>query len=293
MISLQDCQTVLALLEDRHFARAARRLGVTQPALTARLQRIEGLVGARLFDRNRGGVRPTPAGLGFADGARATLDAADRTVTAAQNAADGLGETLLIGMTQVTGYRVMEEILRNFREQQPKARVLLRESTTARLEAQLESGEVDVALLHPPIHGAGLSERLLLRGELVELNLSGSPTSNVIHYPRAEAPVLMGQLGRSNDKAGRRSAAEADTMLGVLLLSKSGYGSCTVDSDYASKVLGKKAIAKAKPISQLDIGVAWRQLDRRKVVLQFIEVAKRTCADLPVPLLHSFPDKIS
>ncbi len=55
MLALQDYRAVVALLEERHFGRAARRLGVTQPALTARLRRIEDGLGARLFERGRAG----------------------------------------------------------------------------------------------------------------------------------------------------------------------------------------------------------------------------------------------
>ena len=80
MLTIVDCETVLALHEERHFSRAARRLGVTQPALTSRLQRIEHMLETRLFERNRRGVQTTPAGIALVEGARKTLDASQQGV---------------------------------------------------------------------------------------------------------------------------------------------------------------------------------------------------------------------
>ncbi|HIC81626.1 MAG TPA: LysR family transcriptional regulator, partial [Kiloniellaceae bacterium] len=77
MAALQDYRCVIALLDARHFGRAAERLGVTQPALTARLRRLEAELQVRLFERGRSGVEPTAAGLVFAEGAQRVLDAAE------------------------------------------------------------------------------------------------------------------------------------------------------------------------------------------------------------------------
>lgn len=58
---------------------AASRLHVSQPALSRQLQQLERHVGVRLFERDRGRLIPTPAGLAF-------LEAADNVLTAAENA---------------------------------------------------------------------------------------------------------------------------------------------------------------------------------------------------------------
>ncbi|WP_375594575.1 LysR family transcriptional regulator [Algihabitans albus] len=60
MLSLTDYRSVIALYEERHFARAAQVLGVTQPALTSRLRRVEEQLNVRLFDRGRGESDPPP-----------------------------------------------------------------------------------------------------------------------------------------------------------------------------------------------------------------------------------------
>lgn len=62
---------VLAIERQRHFGRAAEELGISQPALSRGLQRLERRLGARLFDRSRQGVKPTPFGLRYLEHARA------------------------------------------------------------------------------------------------------------------------------------------------------------------------------------------------------------------------------
>jgi DNA-binding transcriptional LysR family regulator len=69
-IDLRQCRHVLALDQHRNFARAADALGLTQPALTRSLQVLEKSIGARLFDRNRARVEPTPVGERLIERAR-------------------------------------------------------------------------------------------------------------------------------------------------------------------------------------------------------------------------------
>lgn len=62
MIELKHLNHLVALAEERHFARAAGRVHLSQPAFSRSIQTIEHNLGMRLFDRENGDVRPTPAG---------------------------------------------------------------------------------------------------------------------------------------------------------------------------------------------------------------------------------------
>jgi DNA-binding transcriptional LysR family regulator len=75
-IDLRQYRHVLALEQHRNFARAAEALGLTQPALTRSLQVLEKSVGARLFDRDRTGVEPTPVGERLIERARLLVNQA-------------------------------------------------------------------------------------------------------------------------------------------------------------------------------------------------------------------------
>lgn len=62
MINLNQFNHLVALAEERHFARAAARMHLSQPAFSRSIQTVESKVGLRLFDRERGEVKLTPAG---------------------------------------------------------------------------------------------------------------------------------------------------------------------------------------------------------------------------------------
>ena len=75
-IDLRQLRHVLAIDRHRNFARAAESVSLTQPALTRSLQSLERDLGARLFDRDRSGVVPTPIGVRFIERARLLLNQA-------------------------------------------------------------------------------------------------------------------------------------------------------------------------------------------------------------------------
>lgn len=75
-VELRQLRHVLAIDRFRNFARAAEALALTQPALTRSLQSLERDLGARLFDRDRTRVEPTPIGARFIERARLLLNQA-------------------------------------------------------------------------------------------------------------------------------------------------------------------------------------------------------------------------
>lgn len=278
MTALQDYRCVVALLDERHFGRAAARLGITQPALTARLRRLEEELGFRLFDRGRGGVEPTEAGLVFGEGAQRVLDAAEEAAGAALDVHQGYGQTLRIGMTQIAAYQIVPRCLSAFRQANPRARLRLTEGTTAGLESMLEQRRIDAAFLHPPLHAADLSEKFLAQSTLGRFTAAASGgNKTLIRYPRSEAPVLMAALGRlqAADEEDDLSMAEADTALGVITLSEAGYGSFVATSDFPHPVVAAGGAA-AEPAKHgvMETSLAWRSLDRRPVMRALIEAAE-------------------
>lgn len=268
-LGLEDARAVLALAETRHFGRAAARLGVSQPALTARLRRLEEALGARLFDRGRGAVAPTAAGLALVEGARRLVDAAQDAWADARGEAAGAGRVLRLGLTQVAAHAVAVPTLRRYRAEAPLGRVRLFEGTTAALERMLEGREIDAALLHPPLHASGLSERPLLDvpGALVQLGPPGSPDA-LVRYPREEAPVVMGRLATSAEAP---PLGEADTILGALVLSEAGFGAAAVPDGFPHPALGG-GVGHALP-GRLATSVAWRALDRGEAVRRLVRAA--------------------
>jgi DNA-binding transcriptional LysR family regulator len=85
---------LVAVAEEQHFGRAARRLNLTQPPLTRQVQALEGALGVSLFDRSGRGVRLTTAGEVFLAHCRRVLALIDVAPVATRRAADGQTRTL-------------------------------------------------------------------------------------------------------------------------------------------------------------------------------------------------------
>lgn len=73
MLDLRRLAHLVALADERHFAKAAQRVHLSQPAFSRSIQALEAEWGQRLFDRGTGEVRPTPAGAFLIERARRLL----------------------------------------------------------------------------------------------------------------------------------------------------------------------------------------------------------------------------
>jgi DNA-binding transcriptional LysR family regulator len=108
----------LAVAEERHFGRAALRLGIAQPPLSQSIRRLEYALGVALFVRSTQTVRLTPAGEAFWPEARVAVAAADRAVELAR-AASEVGAAVRVGAVSLALFGSLPRLLRVAREPRP------------------------------------------------------------------------------------------------------------------------------------------------------------------------------
>jgi len=138
----------LALSEELHFGRAARRLNISQPPLSLNLRQLEESIGARLFHRNSKEVRLTAAGRAFVPAARALLDQAAEAGRHAREVDRGFEGRLRIGLVSSMLYRGLPELLREFQARHPQLRVVLRELNSQDQVMELMHGQLDAGFVH-------------------------------------------------------------------------------------------------------------------------------------------------
>ena len=194
----------LAVAEELHFGRAARRLNISQPPLSMQIRALEDELGALLFTRDRRNVALTEAGRVLLVEARNVLLQIDHARNAVQRAARGEVGRLAIGFITPVEYNVLPPLLGEFRRSYPGISLSLREVMTDQQLAELESGTLDVGLLTAPVDRPTLCchrvwrERMIVAIPAVHaLARSTAPISvrrlaseQFVMFPRSIAPAL-------------------------------------------------------------------------------------------------------
>jgi DNA-binding transcriptional LysR family regulator len=109
-IKIRDLELVVALHEERNLTQAAKRLGVTEPALSKRLRLIERRIRTTLFARGSNGSQATESGLAFLEQAHLSIQAFYRGIHDAQEAKYGEHHKLRIGISAFLAPRLIELI---------------------------------------------------------------------------------------------------------------------------------------------------------------------------------------
>lgn len=156
----------LAAARHEHLGRAAEELGMSQPALSRSILRLEDELGVQLFDRAGRGVRLNASGrllLRRVERAFAELEDARREIT---ELADRAGRTVSIGFLATLGERLIPELIRGFRASAPGVEFRLLQGPHPMLRQKLAEGEIDLCLVSPRIVDAGIEWRPLYEEEL-------------------------------------------------------------------------------------------------------------------------------
>jgi DNA-binding transcriptional LysR family regulator len=156
VLELRLVRSFVAVAEEEHFVRAARRLNITQPALSRQIQHLEREVGTALFTRVGRAARLTVAGQVFLEHARRLLATAEAAALAARRAGEGIVGQLVVGFVSPATYTVLPAAFRAFRERAPEVALELRQLSSGAQAEALRKREIDVGLLHPPVEGAPL-----------------------------------------------------------------------------------------------------------------------------------------
>jgi DNA-binding transcriptional LysR family regulator len=137
----------VAVAEERNITRAAERLHISQPALSAAVRQLEQQLGVDLLDRSGRVLGVTPAGTVLLEQGRALLASADRVFEAVR-ARDGAAVgRLRIGMTPTARYGLGPALLSAAAQRAPAVMLYPQEDTTGALLRDVRGGRLDLALL--------------------------------------------------------------------------------------------------------------------------------------------------
>lgn len=150
-MELRHLRYFMAVAETLSFRRAAEKLHMAQPPLSAQIKSLEGELGVRLFERSTRSVRLTHAGQVFLQDARALIASSDEAQRRVKDAAEGLVGTLRIGVIAPAANAWLASVLRNFRHQFPGVQLAVFDLTSTEQLRRLRTHELDLGLLRPPM----------------------------------------------------------------------------------------------------------------------------------------------
>jgi DNA-binding transcriptional LysR family regulator len=146
-IELRELELFVAVAEELSFAKAARRVHLSQPPLSRHIQNLERKLSVTLLLRTTRTVQLTAQGAIFLDDARLVLRQADRALAAVRQAREGQLERVNIGFVGALLDDGMIAFLRRFREQHPTCQVRLYDMQSPELITAVRDHVIDGAFL--------------------------------------------------------------------------------------------------------------------------------------------------
>lgn len=175
MIELHQLRCFVAVAEELHFGRAARRLFMTQPPLSRQIQLLEHALGIALLERSSRQVSLTAAGERFLRDARHILEFSARAEQAAQRVAHGGAGRITLGFTAVSAYRMIPMLLAHAARALPDVDIELREMvSTVQIDA-LASRMLDAGFVRQRAARQPLEYRLVQREPMLVAVAEGAP----------------------------------------------------------------------------------------------------------------------
>jgi DNA-binding transcriptional LysR family regulator len=231
----------LAVAEDGQFTRAAERLQVAQPSVSAQIRRLEKLLGTPLFHRGPGPVTLTDAGVTLLPIARRVV--AD--LVSIEDEISGLEKLLrghvAVGATPSLSATLLPSVLGRFHRLHPGVAIRMSEQGSPQLVDELLAGTLDLALAIAPVQLRGLVSIALAEEDLVVVTTPDHPLvrHRSVTVPQlAEYPMVMFRPGydlRTSTLASFAEhgveptvAVEGGEMGSVLALVAAGLGAAVV-----------------------------------------------------------------
>jgi DNA-binding transcriptional LysR family regulator len=241
-VELRHLRSFVAIAEERSFTRAAERLWVAQPGLSSQIQRLEGELGVRLFDRHPRGVSLTDAGELFLERARIVVATAEDALATGEDIAAGLVGAVRIGFAMSARSSLAVHLLEAFADSKPNVEVTVVEAYGGVVVREVADSRLDAALVPfpftaPDLHHAPFGSESLILAVGPGHRLAGS------------APVSLSELdGEEVVVSGHRDGAALDSAVAGLL-GAAGVSHSTRRGGWGPSMFGRVADGRAVAVT--------------------------------------------
>jgi len=289
-LELRHLRYFLAVAEELNFSRAAERMHVAQPALSAQIRALESQLGCELFTRTTRKVELTRNGEALLEDAREIVARADRAVAKLRAVSRGERGQIRIGFAAHGGGEVGTEILRRFTDAYPSVSTeLVNASSLEALQAHLVTRQSDVAFVWLPLLyeeldaepvlterkcvALGLRHRLSGASAVHEADLVDEPI--VAPWERFPSALLATWFGPLRPHGRKQQDLDAISVEESLALVSAGLAVYLVPESvsrfYPRPDVVFRPIEDASPVQ---VAIAWHTENPSPVVVSFVETAR-------------------
>jgi LysR family hydrogen peroxide-inducible transcriptional activator len=293
-LSLRDLEYVEAVAELSHFGRAAERCGVSQPALSEQIRKLEAHLGVPFFERTRRRVAVTTQGAVLLKQVERILTEARHFMAMSGQDQAGLSGLLQLGAIETIGPYYLPGLLQLMRREIPDVALRLTENRTAVLLERLRHGMLDLVLMVPTPEMPGLAaarlffEPFLLAtpmahrlAALPRIKLDALPIEDLLlleegHCLRDQALTLCAAA-----PAATRHATSLETLWHMIAAGE-GYSLLPALAVAARPEISTLVQCRAmmEPSAGREIALVWRSSDPRET--QFRQLADLLRRQAPV-----------
>ncbi|WP_437318945.1 LysR substrate-binding domain-containing protein [Sorangium sp. So ce385] len=288
-MDLRHLRYFTAVAEERHFGRAAQRLGIAQPPLSRQIQDLESELGFSLFDRSRRRVELTPAGAVFLAHVRRVFDALDLAVHEARRASVGETGRLVVGYLSSLAYSGITELVRAFRTDFPSVELALREMPPQEQIEALKDGRIDVGFVRAPLNDPRLASECVRREPLLVALPADHPLAGrrrialellsrepFVVFPRQRGSAFFDLVVGLCREAGFTPRIVQEALhLDILSLVAAGFGVSILPESIKNIRRGGLALRPIVGAPVTDLLLAWRADDASPTLGQFLAFVRR------------------
>lgn len=157
-MTLQQMEYIVVLDKYRHFVLAAEACGVTQPTLSAMIQKLEEELDVKIFSRDRKNISPTAIGEKIIRQARIALNETQRIREVVADESSSMNGSLRIGILPTIAPYLVPDFIYHFRNTYPNVNLSIDEKENKSLIQDLRFGNLDIAITTPPEAQANILE---------------------------------------------------------------------------------------------------------------------------------------
>ena len=226
MINQTDLKYFVELASTQHVSKAAERLGVSQPALSHCMKRIEQEVGLSLFLRSKKGVTLTAAGQRLLESAQTLLQNWQDVVIAAKSEMQEISGVIRLGCHTAVAQYTLPHFLPDFLFQHPAISLQLHHGLSRHINESIISGQMDVGLVVNPSPHPDLVIKEVLKDKVTFWQSKSNRNPDVLIYDPSllQSQNLLKKISLKKINFKRKIESSSLEVIAQLVVAGSGCG---------------------------------------------------------------------